>query len=812
MGDIGIMPTTGGTAPTQLFQGLGGVATVQLKSSTNKRKALYPADNSQAAHYALVKDVFDNWLQDTDTVSFAGLQCTGSDPITIPQSNVWIEAPNTQLIWDGTVAYPAMLTFTGNNVVIRGLFADGKATSFTPSGDDGDLIRITGKNYSLVDCIFQNSAQPAGVATQCLDLDKTTEHIHLYRCVLKNGWNSCCVIGSSTKFIDCEFHLGSLGWDGERQRWLTTKTIDEGTDIEYIIFRGGRWVSDDPGASVTEFRANANFDVVADNRSSRIDQLILDMDEIRVTNYATQQFNYSNPIIKIDAARHVYLNFKYRCNLGSTYAVQIAGADKVECGPQWDSDGSLLNFGSGSPNVPTDGMGELIYRGTVGAKAPGTIGLNGNQQRPKKVTYDGVRSLNNFGSSPPGTNDRHLLSFEKLDPEPDPDPYTADQRFQVRDLEIDYTHATENGYFTSNTPNPDVFRFGKLQLTHSVGTGGLYMSKDPDLRLSLTTDSDGVMHFDHVLARFFPGVAGTTGFTNAPVSQSHNHPEPLVDPASSVFPGVAQSEVGLIVNDNAKNNLLPYSWRFGPAGWQPTDEGPPNYIQFTEGNGLQARVEWDQGQPLSYNDADWTVYLEAQQINAPSYSTGRVMLATRRGGTAGGTDRPGFWLGFDNAGNFNSMTRIQVVGSGGGHENIADLAFASTMFDLNWHSIALTWLSASGTATLYFDGTSRATSTNAAMANGDLTPRNAENMRINGVADGSSNPFPGNVRNVRCYQRVLTPDEISSLHNGRPVPGAASHNPFKRALMSSSYCRDVTGNGRDARNNGGLYVAAGYEG
>jgi hypothetical protein len=115
--------------------------------------------------------------------------------------------------------------------------------------------------------------------------------------------------------------------------------------------------------------------------------------------------------------------------------------------------------------------------------------------------------------------------------------------------------------------------------------------------------------------------------------------------------------------------------------------------------------------------------------------------------------------------NLNSMafigyvTLAQVGWSNSIGGGIYGINYGSGFTDANWHHVVFTFSGgASGTATLYVDGVSR--------ASGTMTPSLESNVIMMGKCNtGPSFPYQGALDDVRIYDRAISAQEIAQLYS-----------------------------------------------
>lgn len=168
-----------------------------------------------------------------------------------------------------------------------------------------------------------------------------------------------------------------------------------------------------------------------------------------------------------------------------------------------------------------------------------------------------------------------------------------------------------------------------------------------------------------------------------------------------------------------------------------------------------------------------------QYVDMPGFSG---MTAFARG-TLAFWVYPTRWSNYDNMAGFQSaatnVNAIRIENSSGKVRAIfgnasgsyTDVLSKDTLTTDAWHHVALTWDSASSTATLYLDG-SVGTSTITTW------PSSYATFRIGNAYLGRY--FQGRMDDVRVYNRELSADEVHQINNS---------NPFSRYFSVEDVCR-----------------------
>ncbi|RMG81184.1 MAG: LamG domain-containing protein, partial [Chloroflexi bacterium] len=113
--------------------------------------------------------------------------------------------------------------------------------------------------------------------------------------------------------------------------------------------------------------------------------------------------------------------------------------------------------------------------------------------------------------------------------------------------------------------------------------------------------------------------------------------------------------------------------------------------------------------------------------------------------------------------------------------------------DGNWHHIALSWDSATGTAYLYLDGILASSKSNSNLVNADLTSQPGV-WRLGAASNDGSQQLQGSACGFFFYDRLLSASEIAELYNTGFVSGVtpAAYYPCSEGIGSTLY--DVSGN------------------
>src|ERR1035438_1387105 len=132
----------------------------------------------------------------------------------------------------------------------------------------------------------------------------------------------------------------------------------------------------------------------------------------------------------------------------------------------------------------------------------------------------------------------------------------------------------------------------------------------------------------------------------------------------------------------------------------------------------------------------------------------------------------------------NNTLSFQVTDANGNWAAVS----APLVYNQWWH-VAATLDGASGTLSLYTNGSPAAQITTTVRPFGDLIPQDSPGIGIGNVNDGGNNfPFQGDIDEISLYSRALSLSEIQSIYNagsaGKCAPTAIGCVPPPAGLVS----------------------------